>query len=95
MNLCIKIEYNRHKGTPMRIQSTKHVAGAVCAALALIALSGCGAVGVRFNQRGILAKPEMLLDTKDNDRTIDDHIYFSKEAASGGRGFGGGGCGCN
>jgi hypothetical protein len=26
---------------------------------------------------------------------IDDHIYFSKEAASGGRNFGGGGCGCN
>ena len=26
---------------------------------------------------------------------IDDHIYFSKEASSGGRGFGGGGCGCN
>jgi hypothetical protein len=26
---------------------------------------------------------------------IDEHIYFSKEASSGGRGFGGGGCGCN
>lgn len=26
---------------------------------------------------------------------FDDHIYFSKEASSGGRGFGGGGCGCN
>ncbi len=26
---------------------------------------------------------------------LDDHIYFSKEASSGGRGFGGGGCGCN
>ena len=25
----------------------------------------------------------------------DDHIYFSKEASSGGRAFGGGGCGCN
>ena len=26
---------------------------------------------------------------------VDDHIYFSKEASSGGQGFGGGGCGCN
>jgi hypothetical protein len=26
---------------------------------------------------------------------IDEHIYFSKESSSGGRGFGGGGCGCN
>jgi hypothetical protein len=25
----------------------------------------------------------------------DDHIYFSKEGSSGGRGFAGGGCGCN
>ncbi|MEW8507884.1 MAG: DUF4266 domain-containing protein [Candidatus Thiodiazotropha sp.] len=27
--------------------------------------------------------------------SLDDHIYFSKEASSGGRGFAGGGCGCN
>jgi hypothetical protein len=27
--------------------------------------------------------------------SADDHIYFSKEASSGGQGFGGGGCGCN
>jgi hypothetical protein len=26
---------------------------------------------------------------------FDDHIYFSKEAISGGRSFAGGGCGCN
>ncbi len=33
----------------------------------------------------------------DNDleAATDDHIYFSKEASSGGRGFGSGGCGCN
>lgn len=29
------------------------------------------------------------------DAAIDEHIYFSKEASSGGRSFGGGGCGCN
>jgi len=26
---------------------------------------------------------------------MDEHIFFSREAASGGRGVGGGGCGCN
>jgi hypothetical protein len=26
---------------------------------------------------------------------LDDHIYFSKEASTGGNGVGGGGCGCN
>jgi len=25
----------------------------------------------------------------------DEHIFFSREGASGGRGVGGGGCGCN
>ena len=34
-------------------------------------------------------------DHVDIDAAIDDHIYFSKEGTSGGRGFGGGGCGCN
>jgi hypothetical protein len=29
------------------------------------------------------------------ERAVDDHIYFSKEASSGGRSFAGGGCGCN
>lgn len=59
------------------------------------ALSGCTGVGVKVWQRDILAKPEMQFDRQANDRAIDEHVYFSKEASSGGRGFGGGGCGCN
>jgi hypothetical protein len=27
--------------------------------------------------------------------SLDEHIYFSKEASTGGLGSGGGGCGCN
>ena len=61
--------------------------------LVLLALSGC--VGVQPWERDVLARPEMSLDTAPLDAAIDDHIYFSKEASSGGRGFGGGGCGCN
>ena len=64
--------------------------------LALIAFSsGCSAVGVQVWERDILSKPEMQLDSQPTEQAIDDHIYFSKEASSGGRSFGGGGCGCN
>lgn len=58
-------------------------------------LNGCASVGVDVLERDILAKPEMQFDYHTNDIDFDDHIYFSKEGSSGGRGFGGGGCGCN
>ena len=58
-------------------------------------ISGCASMGVNVWERDILAKPAMQFDNHPVDQAIDDHIYFSKEAASGGRGFGGGGCGCN
>ena len=45
--------------------------------------------------RDLLAKPQMALDSDPLQTAFDEHIYFSKEASSGGRGFGGGGCGCN
>lgn len=62
---------------------------------ALVMLGGCATMGVNVWERDVLAKPEMQFDNQPVDRAIDDHIYFSKEASSGGRGFGGGGCGCN
>jgi len=59
------------------------------------ALAGCGSLGVRPWERDLLARPAMQLDASPVASSIDDHIYFSKEAATGGRAFGGGGCGCN
>ena len=59
------------------------------------ALSGCSTMGVEAWERDVLAKDEMQLTTDAIEAATDDHIYFSKEASSGGRGFGGGGCGCN
>ena len=56
---------------------------------------GCSSMGVEPWERDVLAKEEMQLTTDPVEAGIDDHIYFSKEASSGGRGFGGGGCGCN
>lgn len=46
-------------------------------------------------EKGILAKPEMTFETDKLEGAYTEHIYFSKEAASGGAGAGGGGCGCN
>ena len=58
-------------------------------------MSGCASLGVQPWQRDVLAREEMRLDADPLDAAIDDHLYFSKEASSGGRSFAGGGCGCN
>ena len=58
-------------------------------------LGGCASLGVKPWQRDVLARQDMQLDSDPLDAAIDDHLYFSKEASSGGRGFAGGGCGCN
>ena len=57
--------------------------------------NGCSSLGVKPWQRDVLARPEMQLNGDPLDAAIDDHLYFSKEASSGGRSFAGGGCGCN
>jgi hypothetical protein len=61
--------------------------------LLTVALGGCSSMGVKPWQRDLQARPDMQPDTLDTG--IDEHVYFSKEASSGGRGFAGGGCGCN
>lgn len=58
-------------------------------------LTGCSSLGARPWERATLARPDMQADADAMTAAFDDHIYFSKEASSGGRGFGGGGCGCN
>lgn len=62
-------------------------------ALCVSALGACSSLGVKPWERELHARADMQGNTLD--RSIDDHIYFSKEASSGGRGFAGGGCGCN
>ena len=52
-------------------------------------------LGARPWERDLLAAKDMSLNTDPLDLDFDDHLYFSREASSGGRGFGGGGCGCN
>ena len=63
--------------------------------LVVSTISGCSTMGVEPWEREVLAKDEMQLTSDPVEAASDDHIYFSKEASSGGRGFGVGGCGCN
>lgn len=58
-------------------------------------IAGCSSLGVTPWDRDLLAKPEMALLSEPLETATDEHIYFSKEATSGGQSFGGGGCGCN
>jgi len=65
------------------------------AALAVIAGSQIGCGTVQPWQRKTLADYTMRGDRDPMGGAINDHIYFSREMASGGQGVGGGGCGCN
>ena len=67
----------------------------IAAVFLLLVLSGCSSMGVDPWDRDVLAREDMQLIVDPLEAATDDHIYFSKEATSGGRGFGGGGCGCN
>jgi hypothetical protein len=66
---------------------------ATSAIVLALAAATTGCVAVEPWERDLHARADMQPDA--HDAAIDDHIYFSKEASSGGRGFAGGGCGCN
>jgi hypothetical protein len=62
--------------------------------LALLGLaSGCAQV--KPWERSTLADYTMRADRDVLADANAEHLWFSREAASGGRGVGGGGCGCN
>jgi Domain of unknown function (DUF4266) len=61
----------------------------------VLLLAGCATTSVQPWERGNLAKEEMGLDGNVLEGKFTEHIYTSKEASSGGKGVGGGGCGCN
>jgi hypothetical protein len=75
----------------MKIGCVRCLVLIVCA----MGAGGCGTLGVKPWQRDVLARDDMQLGANPLDAAIDDHMYFSKEASSGGRSFAGGGCGCN
>lgn len=60
--------------------------------------SGCAnanLVRVKPWERATLAGYEMRSDRDPLHGLMSEHIYFSRETATGGRGVGGSGCGCN
>jgi len=67
-------------------------------AAAAFGLTGCTteqAVRVKPWQRATLADATMNPDRDPLAVAMADHVFTSREAASGGRGVGGTGCGCN
>ncbi|MFH0881283.1 MAG: DUF4266 domain-containing protein [Lentisphaerota bacterium] len=65
----------------------------ICAVALLGLLAGCSTV--QPWQRGKLADYTMRPDRDPLSDSLLEHIYFTREASAGGRGVGGGGCGCN
>ncbi len=59
------------------------------------ALAGCALHPPKPWEKGMLALPAMTMAGDVLEGRFDEHIHASKEAASGGSGVGGGGCGCN
>lgn len=68
---------------------------AAAAAIAAALLGGCAIEPPQPWEKVVLAKPEMGMGADPLDQRFTQHIYASKENASGGYGVGGGGCGCN
>jgi|TARA_B110000116_G_scaffold265397_1_gene274540 hypothetical protein len=70
----------------------------VCLLTCITALTGCASsgfsLGVKPWQKGTLSKDSMQIKHSQLQAEFDSHIYFAREASSGG-GMGGGGCGCN
>ncbi len=76
--------------SPSRISLLMMVTGA-----AALLLSGCETVRVQPWERGTLAEYAMRPDRDPLATAMNEHIYFSRESTTGGRGVGGSGCGCN
>ena len=69
--------------------------GALLLPILIGTLGGCANLGVQPWERELLAAPGMEIDPDPLETALNEHIYFSKEASTGGLGTAGGGCGCN
>lgn len=63
--------------------------------IAGLAVCLCACAKVPVYKRGQLAKQEMAWSPDPLEAAMQKHIYFAKEASSGGAEAAGGGCGCN
>ncbi len=83
------------QGVRVMSRRTAHAAWIALALLAGGLFDGCAAMNVQPWDRDLLAEKPMSFNPMPMVGAIDQHIYFSKEASSGGQEVGGGGCGCN
>ena len=60
-----------------------------------LALLGAGCTNVKPWERDALAGYSLRPDRDPLTGAIREHLWFSREAANGGRSIGAGGCGCN
>jgi hypothetical protein len=61
----------------------------------LVVFVGCQSVDVQPWEKDLLADYTMRADRDKLHDAMSEHIFFSREASSGGRGVGASGCGCN
>ena len=82
----------------MNVTAFRLIATLVLATLSLGFLGGCSnpqLVRVQPWERAALADYPMRADRDPVATSMSEHTFFSREAAAGGRGVGGSGCGCN
>jgi hypothetical protein len=73
---------------PLPLLAAAVVAGALL-------LTGCGTPVPQRQYGRYLGDLTMRPDRDPAGLALTEHMFFSREAATGGRGVGGGGCGCN
>lgn len=79
-------------------QTPPHQSHLAMLGLLTIACSLCGCTlmqEVRPWQKELLAQPDMALTPDPLQSAHHEHVYFSREAGTGGHAVGAGGCGCN
>ncbi len=76
---------------------TARRARTIAVTVAAAVLAGCAWAPPKPWEKGELARPAMQFDPPAErlEARFQEQVYSSKEAASGGFGVGGGGCGCN
>lgn len=84
--------------SPMKTIRFSRAALLLAAVLGALVFSGCSSpqlVRVKPYEREAFAHYTMRGDRDPLAVTMNEHLYFSREAATGGRGVKGSGCGCN
>jgi len=81
----------------LKIESRKYTIIRSILAMMLfgLMLSSCVISPIKPWERSVLARDDMQLEYDEQIDAMDEQVYYSKEASFGGRGIGGGGCGCN